>query len=196
MEKLLLSLLLCSFQLNAPPAGAWTNFSNPSFEDPSPRESKFPDGWQSQTPDNTPDILPGAWGLSIPAYHGKTCLGLVTRDDGGVENLGQYLSKPLKSGDCYTFSIYLSHAEKYVGYNKPCRLRVWGGDAPGSKQVLLGTSPLINHSDWKQYTFQFTAQQNFKSITFEAYFAPGATFKYKGNILLDLCSDIERCVKA
>lgn len=197
MYKLLLSFFFWTGgALAGPDKPVYTTFANPSFEDPSPRESHFPDQWSSQTPNNTPDLLPGAWNLSIPAFHGKTCLGLVTRDDGGVENVGQKLPLTLKADDCYRFFIYLSHAAKYVGYNQPCRLRVWGGDFPGDKRVLLATSPLINHSEWKQYEFTFSPRQDVAAITFEAYYAPGATLKYKGNILLDLCSDIEKCTKA
>lgn len=197
MNRLIYAVVaIFSIAATVPPGAVWTSFSNSSFEDSAPRENKFPQGWQSKTPDNTPDLFPGAWGLTLTPHHGKTCLGLVTRDDGGVENVGQSLPKPLQAGDCYAFSVYLAHADSYVGFNKPCRLRVWGGNAPGDKQVLLATSPLIAHSQWKAYTFQFTAPQNIQSITFEAYFAPGASFKYKGNILLDQCSDIEKCVKA
>ncbi len=174
----------------------YTTFSNASFESETRKESIFPDGWSSQTPNNTPDILPGAWGLQIPAHHGKTCLGLVTREDGSVENIGQTLSKTLKADECYSFSIYLSHADYYVKYDKPCRLRVWGGDAPGSKQVLLATSSLINHTEWKVYNFKFIPSKECTSITLEAYYAPGITIKYKGNILLDQCSEIFQCEKA
>ena len=174
----------------------YTAFKNASFEDPNPRASASPESWTSKTPGSTPDIMPGAWGLQIPALHGKTCLGLVTRDDGSVEDVGQCLAKPLKNGDCYAFTIYLSHAQYYVGYNQPCRLRVWGGDAVSSKQELLATSPLINHASWKPYTFKFMPGRDISCITLEVYYGPGVTFKYKGNILLDKCSEIEQCEKA
>ena len=81
--------------------------NNASFEDDNPRASASPAGWTSKTPGSTPDILPGAWGLNIPAHHGKTCIGLVTRDDGSVEDVGQCLEKQLTKGDCFSFSIYL-----------------------------------------------------------------------------------------
>jgi hypothetical protein len=174
----------------------YCSFTNASFESDIRKESIFPNGWTSQSPNNTPDILPGAWGLDIPAHHGKTCLGLVSREDGSSENIGQELPKTLKSGECYSFSVYLSHADYYVRYDRPCRLKVWGGARAGDKQVLLATSPLINHKDWKQYDFKFTPTQNCAAITFEATYAPGVSIKYKGNILLDKCSDIFKCEKA
>lgn len=187
-------LLFFSLFLNAQTDGK-IHFKNPSFED-TPRESASPDGWTSFTPDSTPDILPGAWGVQSQPQHGRTCIGLVTRDDGTREDFGQRLPELLKSGYCYTFTIYLAHAPKYVGYNHPTRLRVWGGGANGGKEVLLASTPLIDHATWKPYKLQFVPSRDVQFITFEAYFAPGATIKYKGNLLLDNCSPIERCDKA
>ena len=61
---------------------------------------------------------------------------------------------------------------------------------------MLASSPLIDHSDWRSYKFQFIPTGDIRHITFEAYFAPGASFKYKGNILMDNCSAIEKCNRA
>ena len=170
-------------------------FQNPSFED-TPRESASPTGWESLTDNSTPDILPGPWGVKFAPQHGKTCLGLVTRADGTREDVSQLLSQPLKAGKCYTFSIFLAHAAAYVGYNQPLRIRVWGGGARGGKDVLLYSSPLIDHSAWKKYDVEFMLRSDVQYITFEAYFAPGVLFFYKGNILIDNCSPIERCDRA
>lgn len=168
---------------------------NPSFED-TPGQSKLPKGWMSTTPGSTPDILPGAWGVQFMPQDGQTCLGLVTREDGTCEDIGQGLAQPLKAGKCYTFSIYLAHAPKYVGYNNPVRLRVWGGQSRGGKEMLLTSSPLVSHSDWKNYKFLFEPTKNVKYITLEAWYGAGTTFKYKGNILLDNCSPIDTCDRA
>ena len=170
-------------------------FRNPSFED-TPRQSASPAGWESLTDGSTPDILPGAWGVNSPPQHGKTCLGLVTRTDGTREDVSQMLDQTLKGGKCYNFSIYLAHAPAYVGYNQPLRLRVWGGAERGGKEVLLYSSPLIDHTGWKKYIVEFMATSDVRFITFEAYFGPGVLFYYKGNILLDNCSPIERCDRA
>ncbi len=168
---------------------------NPSFED-QPGNSKSPKGWHSDTPGSTPDILPGAWDIDFAAQEGATCVGLVTRNDGTSEDIAQGLSEPLKGGVCYTFSIYLAKAPKYVGYNHPISLRIWGGTGRGKKEMLLESSPLIDHSDWRQYKFQFVPPRDMRFITFEAWYGPGITFKYKGNIILDNCSPIEKCDRA
>ncbi|MEO6037074.1 MAG: hypothetical protein ABIQ93_01595 [Saprospiraceae bacterium] len=170
-------------------------FQNPSFED-TPRQSASPAGWESLTDGSTPDILPGAWGVKSPPQQGKTCLGLVTRTDGTREDVSQLLEQTLKGNTCYTFSIYLAHAPAYVGYNQPLQLRVWGGATRGAKSVLLYSSPLIDHTAWKKYDIEFMVASDVRYITFEAYFGPGVLFYYKGNILLDNCSPIERCDRA
>ncbi len=170
-------------------------FRNPSFED-KPRANAAPAGWQSYTPNSTPDILPGPWGLQCTPQEGRTCVGLVTREDGTTEDLGQELGETLKTGYCYTFSVYLAHLPRYVGYNQPVRLRIWGGSGRGRKEQLLDSSPLIDHAEWKNYKFQFIPSRDVRYITMEAYFGPGILFKYKGNILLDGCSRIMRCDRA
>ena len=167
---------------------------NPSFED-TPRASACPWGWASYTPGCTPDIMPGAWGVQAKAQNGNTCVALVTRDDGSREDIAQQLPQTLKAGTCYTFTIYLAHSPDYVGYNHPARLRVWGGAGRGKEQ-LLTSSPLVDHSDWKEYKFQFVPDHDIRYLTLEAYFAPGSMFYYRGNILLDNCSPIERCDRA
>jgi hypothetical protein len=176
--------------------GSVVPIRNPSFEDDAPAQSKLPGGWQSGTAGSTPDILPGAWGIQFAAQDGKTCVGLVTREDGSNEDISQGLPEALKGGICYTFSIYLAHAPKYVGYNHPARLRVWGSATRGKKEMLLASSPLIDHSDWRKYPLQFVPARDMRYITFEAWYGPGITFRYKGNILLDNCSAIEKCDRA
>lgn len=170
-------------------------FRNPSFEG-TPRASSTPAGWHTTSPGSTPDILPGAWGIDFVPQAGETCVGLVVRYDGSSENIAQALGEPLAADACYTFSVYLAHIEKYVGFNNPARIRVWGSATKGEKGTLLTTSPLINHSDWRQYQLQFFTKGTVRYLTLEASYGPGTIFKYNGNILLDNCSPIEKCARA
>lgn len=192
---LLFSLLQPWLNGSEQPTGTLIPFRNPSFED-TPRASASPAGWQSNTPGSTPDIMPGAWGLNLLPQEGNTCVGLITREDGTSEDMGQMLQETLKGGFCYKFSIYLAHSPKYVGYDHPIRIRIWGGSKRGAKEQLLASSPMVDHSDWQNYKFQFIPTSDIRYITFEAYYAPGASFKYKGNILMDNCSPIEKCNRA
>lgn len=168
---------------------------NPSFED-TPGHNKTPVGWYSATPGSTPDIFPGAWGIAhIQPQHGASCLGLITREDGTTEDISQFLGEKLIAGNCYTFKIWLAHSASYVGYDRPVRIRVWGGSSKGAKECLLDTSPVISGAQWKEYKFQFMAKSNYAHLTLEAWYGPGCGF-YRGNILLDNCSPIQRCNRA
>jgi hypothetical protein len=189
---LLLTLSLCSF-LGQP--SDKIQFWNPSFED-APGTGKCPKGWYTGNQGSTPDILPGAWEIMFPAQEGKTCMGLIVREDGTHEDISQSISEPLLAGKCYTFTLYLAHSPKYVGYNKPTRLRIWGRSEQGGRSQILATSPLIDHSDWRQYKFELSPSSNVTQLIFEADYAPGVVFKYKGNILLDNCSPLEKCLRA
>jgi hypothetical protein len=193
MQKLLLLFLsLTAFTMQ--PSGK-IYFRNPSFED-APGAGKCPKGWYSGYQGSTPDILPGAWEIMFPPQEGKTCLGLIVREDGTREDISQVLTEPIKAGQCYGFTIYLAHATKYVGYNKPVRLRIWGATDKGGKGEALASSPLIDHLDWRQYKFELSPSSNITHLIFEADFAPGVVFKYKGNLLLDNCSPLEKCIRA
>ncbi|MCS6928748.1 MAG: hypothetical protein NZM43_04535 [Saprospiraceae bacterium] len=167
---------------------------NPSFED-SPGASKIPRSWMTVGLGSTPDIMPGAWGVAGSPQEGASFLALVTRSDGTVEDIAQRLSSPLVPGVCYTFSIYLAHSPRYVGHDLPVRLRIWGGKSP-AKQFLLCSSEMVSHSDWRKYTFQFVPKSPVQYLVLEAYYAPGVFKPYRGNILLDNCSPIERCERA
>ncbi|MDX1912430.1 MAG: hypothetical protein SFV22_13130 [Saprospiraceae bacterium] len=188
-------LLLSLIAFNTAQPSGKIYLRNPSFED-TPGSGKSPKGWYSGYKGSTPDIMPGAWEIMFPPQEGKTCVGLIVREDGTREDISQALAEPLKAGQCYKFTIYLAHASKYVGYNKPTRLRIFGCAEKGGACELLDTSPLIDHSDWRSYKFEITPSSNVTQLLFEAYYAPGVLFKYKGNLLLDNCSPLEKCERA
>lgn len=168
---------------------------NASFEG-EPGHDRTPTGWYSCTLGSTPDIFPGAWGIKhVQPQHGATCLGLTVRDDGTTEDISQALGEKLIAGNCYTFKMWLAHTDSYVGYNRPARIRVWGGTSRGKKECLLDTSPVISGSEWKEYRFQFMAKGDYTHLTLEAWYAPSCGV-YRGNILLDNCSPIQRCNRA
>lgn len=61
---------------------------------------------------------------------------------------------------------------------------------------MLASSPLIDHTDWREYRFQFVPSKEVGFITLEVWYAPGVFVRYRGNILLDKCSVIENCDRA
>jgi hypothetical protein len=179
--------------------GAWLPLSaqqywqNGSFEG-QPQDATIPVGWLACQPGTTPDILPGFWGVYQDPSEGNTYLGLITREDGSWESIGQRLSRPIPVGKCFSFSIDLAHARTYSGYNQPIRLRIWGGDARCSQRQLLYESPEISHSAWRTYPVIFTAKQPIVYIAIEAY-SPRHTPR-RGNILLDNMKPLRPCPRA
>lgn len=171
------------------------HLQNPSFEG-KPQASVAPQGWLYFSPGSTPDIQPGIWGVQIAPQDGRSYVGLVAREDGTAEDIGQTLHQDLLAGVCYEFSLYLAHSPRYAGYTHPLRLHIWGGASKGAKEQLLASSPLVDHAEWKAYKLQFVPTRTLRYLTLEAGYGPGVLFKYKGNILLDNCSPIERCDRA
>ncbi len=171
-------------------------FINGSFEGERSTAATMPQGWMPCRMGTTPDILPGAWGVyTIPA-HGQSYVGLITRDDGSFESIGQRLSTPLQKNKCYSFTVDLAHSKTYSGYNLPIRLRVWAGAKSCAKDQLLWESDLIYNQDWETHEIRFSATNNYRYIIIEAYFAPGVFVRYRGNVLLDHITDIVMCDRA
>ena len=166
--------------VNVLPLHAQTNLINPSFEG-EPQDATVPVAWHACALGTTPDILPGVWGVYTEPSDGDTFVGLITRDDGSWESIGQRLTSPLKSGDCYTFSIDLAHSKTYSGYNEPIKLRVWGGNTKCDKNQLLLETDFVDHSNWKTYHLKFSTREEIRYLIFEAYYKEGP-FSRRGNI--------------
>jgi hypothetical protein len=164
---------------------------NPSFEG-EPRDATIPRGWYQCEKGTTPDILPGPWGVYLEAEAGETYLGLITRENGSWESIGQKLSMPLEKDECYYFTVSLAHSDAYMGYDKPVKLRIWGGKSKCERTQLLGESPLIDSPDWEMHSFDFTAQEKMKYLIIEAYHSD-SQFSHQGNILVDNISAILKC---
>ncbi len=164
---------------------------NPSFED-EPSDATVPHGWWACEDMTTPDIFPGFWGVHEEASDGDTYVGLITRPNNSWESIGQRFSEPLKKDNCYAFNMDLAHADTYAGYNNPLRLRVWISDKRCEKGQLIYESPLIDHTEWKTYPIKFKPSEEAKYIILEAYHHINPV-SYKGNILIDNVSILNRC---
>ncbi|MEQ8706499.1 MAG: hypothetical protein RIC19_21380 [Phaeodactylibacter sp.] len=193
MRSLALALLLSGlFGLTVAAQPIFLN--NASFEDGA-LDATVPSGWFGCETGSTPDILPGQWGVYNPAEEGDTYLGLITREDGTWESIGQRLTAPLKKGDCYTLTLFLSHSNNYETYNGELRLRIYGGAAKCQKAQVVYESPLIRHPRWEAYEVEFFAKQDIYYLVFEAYH-PHQGRAFRGNILVDAISPIEKCTRA
>ncbi|NUO03060.1 MAG: hypothetical protein HUU01_20820, partial [Saprospiraceae bacterium] len=95
-------------------------FLNPSFED-QPDFGKPPSGWffcgnSGETP---PDIHPGGfYGVTAAPKDGRTYVGMVMRDNGTEEQLGQRLAAPLAPGQCYAFRIFAARSDQYASFSR------------------------------------------------------------------------------
>jgi hypothetical protein len=173
---------------------AQINVVNGGFEDQA-ADATVPKGWMPCEENTTPDILPGFWGEYGDASQGKTYIGLITRDDGTFESIGQKLSKSLKAGECYEFKIDLRKGAIYAGFIKPLKLRIWMGESLCDMDQVVYLSSEIKHIDWKSYLIQFSPKKEYKYIRIEAHYKDG-DFSYKGNVILDNMTSIKKCSRA
>ncbi|MCB9281600.1 MAG: hypothetical protein H6562_22115 [Lewinellaceae bacterium] len=176
---------------------------NPSFEG-MPYPGKTPALWRDcgfagETP---PDIQPEpTFGVTKSAYQGSTYLGMVTRDNGTWEKIGQKLPVPLEINQCYVIRMMLAQSEIYASisrvtnqpdnYIHPVRLMIWGGLDVCSPAELLAASPPIDHKDWTEYAFILKPKkQKYDYIFLEARYLNTNDPPYNGNILVDAVSAI------
>jgi outer membrane protein OmpA-like peptidoglycan-associated protein len=176
--------------------------NNPSFED-LPKMGETPTGWYNcgKAGETPPDVQPGGWTVAKPANHGQTYLGLVVRDNETWEGVGQRLSRPLESGQCYEFSLDLCRAELYlsvsrvtgedVNYAVPARVRIWGGMGYCDSRELLAETSIITNTRWLTFNFRFNPKGNYTYLMIEAYYKTPILFPTNGNILVDNASAIK-----
>lgn len=211
--RILLILIIAFGQMGINAQKDTITLDNPSFED-SPRQgANGIKGWYdcgilNFPEESPPDIHPkDFWNNTKQASHGNTYLGIVVRDNDTYESVSQKLSKPLKAGQCYSFSIELSRSNKYLSgskleienngntsqqfnYTTPTVIRIWGGTGYCNTKELLGESVPVKHSEWKTYPFKLSPSFNHKSITIEAYYKVPVLVPYNGHVLVDNCSEI------
>lgn len=211
LSKISLVSLVAIFSFSLCHAQEKITLQNPSFED-MPRKGGDPltsiKSWHdcglSKFPgESPPDIHPvpaNAWEVSKDPYDGNTFLGMVTRYNDTYESLSQLLSAPLKGGVCYSFTAFLARSELYKSathrnpdpenFVKPAVLLIWGGNSFCDKGELLGESPAVTNSDWKQYKFLFQPQRTYMYITIEVFYKTPILEAYNGHILIDNFSEI------
>lgn len=198
----MLSLLMTASYLLAFSQGDAIYLTNPSFED-MPRHSIAPSGWYDCgfPGESPPDVQPsGEFSVTRPANHGSTYLGMVVRDNDTWEMVSQKLSRPLKKGQCYEFSLDMARSELYISlsranneranYVNPAKLRIWGGYGHCDKQYLLDETGLVGNHTWMKFNFKFEPIADYTFITLEAFYETPTLFPYNGNVLVDNASPI------
>lgn len=168
--------------------------NNASFEGEH-KDATCPVGWVICTERSTPDILPGVWGVYTPPSDGDTYVGLITREDGSFESIGQRLSSPANVGQCYQFTIDVAHSPTYSGYSQPLKLKIWGGSTFASRSQQIFVTNEITKPIWKTYTIKFVPIKTINYLRLDAFHKDHFR-DYKGNILIDNISPIKPCPKA
>jgi hypothetical protein len=164
---------------------------NASFEGEA-RDATVPRGWFICTEGSTPDILPGPWGVYNEPSHGETYVGLITRENGTWESIGQKLTEKLLKGRCYQMSLDVARSDTYADYHDPIKLRIWCGKSKCDRTQLILETDFIRDTEWARQEIRFTAKSDMDYILFEAFIREGA-FSHRGNVLIDNVSAIVQC---
>jgi len=176
-------------------------WNNPSFED-EPAHSQPPRGWYycDGPRESPPDTHPGGFfGVSQAPYDGRTYLGMVARDNGTTEGVGQRLPGLLAPGQCYVLSYYATRSTAYESisrttgqpelFDTPVMLQLWGGMHNCDKATLLAQSPVVASTEWEKFQLTFQVQQPFTHLFLKVAHVDGGNF-YNGNVLVDQLSPI------
>ncbi len=162
--------------------------------------------------ESPPDIHPGKyfdkdrkefreyWDNNLPASDKSTYLGMVVRDNGTYESVSQRLDGVLEAGECYSFTIHIARAPKYVSmshvtkeltnYTTPAVFRIWGGLGFCNERELLAESSAVSNDSWQIFKFEIKPKSTVRSITFQAFYKTPVLLPYNGNILIDGASHI------
>lgn len=176
-------------------------WNNPSFED-EPAHSHPPRGWYycDGPGESPPDTHPGGFfGVRQTPYDGRTYLGMVARDNGTTEGVGQRLPNLMVPGQCYVLSYYATRSPTYESisrttgqlelFNMPVMLKLWGGMRNCDKAALLAKSPVVASAEWEKVQLTFQVQQPFTHLFLEVAHVDRGKF-YNGNALVDQLSPI------
>ncbi len=202
----LLLLLVCTLPVFSQDV---IELKNPSFENPSmdtrvnkPLCCKSPRDWYScgQADLNTPDAQPGNFGVTLKAIDGSHHLGMVARDNDTWEAISSKLHSNFVVNQEYFFSLALAKSDKLKSdsrrtgkpakYDKPIKVRIWGGDKYCKKSELLGETKAISNTEWEYFEFTFKPSKSHQFLTIECYYVTPVLAPYNGNILLDDLSPI------
>ncbi len=186
---------------------------NPSFEG-IPKgggaDNFFLPGWSDCAryyfPNETPPDIHGnntdLFSVKHSPQEGSTFLGMVARElSESWEMVSQRLERNLTAGRCYEFKIHLAKSDVYLSFlrgknknehnfDKPLKLRIWGSSISCKKTQLLAESPMVDHKEWQEYSFQFKPKADYIFIMLEVFYKTPVLVPYNGNMLIDNASDI------
>jgi hypothetical protein len=164
---------------------------NSSFEGEA-RDATIPRGWFICTEGSTPDILPGPWGVYNEPVHGDSYVGLITRENGSWESVGQKLTEKLLKDKCYQMSLFVARSDTYADYHDPIKLRIWLGKAKCERAQKILETDFIRGTEWERIQIKFNPDTDMHYILIEAFISDDR-FSHRGNVLIDNISAITQC---
>jgi len=208
----------CSFYVIRGNAQDTILVQNPSFEIPIESIREFDKynfklgGWKSldakgESPPNLHSGDSELFGVKSLPSDGSFFLGMVTRNNESWESVVQLLSRPLKKGNTYSFSIDLCYSKllKSVlrkkngrGFTRPVKFdngaifRIQGSNSRTNEFEVLAESEIILNEEWIRMNFILEPSSDYDLFILEAFFdlsQDNGRFK-NANVLLDNCSPI------
>jgi len=168
------------------------SLKNSSLEGTAGLERAVPPEWSII--EETPDIQPGVYGVSMSASDGDTYVGMVATTY-IQEGITQLLSHPLDSGKSYSLSFDLAYTARYSWTITYGGFAIYGSSEFGKREELLWSSGIFTHTDWKQYQAVFTPSKAYNYLIVTAYKQPGDSVKNIAGVLVDHFSDIREVIQ-
>ena len=178
-------------------------FRNASLEG-EPQANTAPHDWYycNFPGDSPPDLHPmGLYRVRLPAADGKTYVGMVCRDNGSFESIGQHLPTPLEAGSCYLWQGRVARTPRYQAisrstlraddFSAPVRLVFYGGDVACADEHLLGWTDSIAYADWR--TQEVVLRVPVTSEHLRSGVVPFDSSAANGHVLLDELDPLVPC---
>ena len=152
--------------------------------------TRTPVNWFSCLESSTVDIGPGVWGITLPPQDGDTYINMVCRgpeqpNRGSCEELSQTLNRPLESGKCYRFEVYLAYFPAFLfpDFRNPLDLIINAGRDACSRDLEIGRYTGIDHEEWRRYVTYINPSQDLNGMLLEVNWSSLPT--YSGHMLVD-----------
>lgn len=165
---------------------------NPSFEVKDPA-GNVPPGW-SMCPGTASSgiYMSGSGNPSLRAKEGNHYFSLLPSISGNNVAVYVHLSRPVWKDSCQTFSLDLAYIPDVPNHQSPAKLRIYLGSEACGKDQLIFESPFIKHTEWQNYTVNFTPKKAFSYLLFEAG-VPEGMAPANSNIHIDNLSLLRQC---
>lgn len=152
-----------------------------------------PDGWFNCDPESSVEVQPGRWNVRLPAYDGRTYLGMACRGPNefvpnSCEEILRDLSEPLEIGTCYELEVYLANDPGFEvpRFRTPIYLDIYLATDLCTEEFQVARFGPVDHAEWQAYTATFTADAPYFVIWLQA--STGDADAYSGHILADALS--------